>query len=122
MVKKYNDGSLYSYSAGFYCGVFMKESVMKKLAKLQAKHSDDVKRLLTDEADNGNVFPYGWTLHYPDGIQTTVHYIDQTGTAKKSIDAAVRTDVPKHHPLVFIAGSMGEAEIMADEYYQEAGA
>jgi hypothetical protein len=49
MAYEIHPGSLYDYTAGCYCGVLVKEQVMRKLAVLQAQHMEAVKRLLTDE-------------------------------------------------------------------------
>lgn len=111
-------GSLYDYHAGAYCGVLITESVMRRLAKLQAKHLEDVKRVLADEADRGNVFPSMWTLHYPEGVQTTVRYIDKSADVRQRIGTAVHAHAPLHSPLVFIAGSMDEAKAMADAHHE----
>lgn len=109
-----HDGSLYDYTSGNYCGVLVKEHVMQKLVKLQKEHLHRVKQLLIDEADKENVFPSMWTLHNPDGKQTTVKFIDTSANVKSRINAAVNHNPPKHEPLVFIASSMDEARAMAD--------
>jgi len=109
-----HNGSLYDYTNGTYCGVLIKEEVMKKLVKLQQRHLEDVKRLLIDEAEKSNVFPSAWTLHYPEGKQTSIRYIDTSVNLIDSIKNATITSKPKHVPVVFIAGSMSEAEAMAD--------
>ena len=87
---------------------------MRKLAALQAQHLESVKRLLSDEADRGNVYPSMWTLHHPDGVQTTVRFIDTSEDLKGRIKNATITRQPTAQPLVFIAGSMDEAKQMAD--------
>lgn len=112
------DGSLYHYTAGTYCGVLMKERVMKKLAALQAKHMEDVKRVLADGAEAGEVFPYMWTLHHPEGNQTTVYFVDTSADVANNIKHAVASHAPQHMPLVFIAPSMDEAKRMADERHE----
>ena len=109
-------GSLYGYSCGCNCGVLIKENVMKKLAKLQKEHLDKVKRLLIDEYEKENVFSSMWTLHYPNDVQTAVRFIDTNDDTVARISAATRHDQPIHEPLVFIAGSMEEAENMADAH------
>lgn len=107
-------GTLYDYSSAVYCGVLVKENVMRKLAALQAKHMEDVKRLLSDEADRENVYPSMWTLHYPEGEQTTVRFIDSSEDVRSAINRATIVGQPKACPLVFIAESMAEAKQMAD--------
>ena len=92
---------------------------MKKLAKLEALHLEKVKRLLHDEGDKGNVFPSMWTLHHPEGVQTTVDFIDESRDLNESIRCAVNNSMPIHKPLVFIASSMKEAGIMADNRFND---
>ena len=113
------EGSLYDFTAGAYCGVLVKNETMRKLAKLQVQHLDSVKRLLTDEAEKGNVFPSMWALHYPKGQQTKVTFIDQSTDVIESIKRASTMFKPKHEPLVFIASSMSEAVQMADSRFNE---
>lgn len=113
------NGTLYDYTASSYCGVLVKESVMKKLAKLQAQHLYDVKRVLADGADKGDVFPSMWTLHYPQGKQETVSFIDTSIDVRERIKNATYKNQPIARPLVFIAGSMQEAKQMADAMFEE---
>ncbi len=119
MVYETYPGSLYDYTAGIYCGVLVKEPVMRKLAALQAKHLESVKRLLADEAERGNVFPSMWTLHYPDGNQTEVRFIDKSEDVHERIRNATIGNVPRCMSLVFVADSMDEATRMADERHAE---
>lgn len=111
-------GTLYDYTAGSYCGVLVTEGVMRKLAALQHKHLEEVKRLLMDEAERGKVFPSMWTLHHPDGVQTSVHFIDTSEDLQRRIKSATSSNQPIVRPLVFVAGSMDEARQMADERFQ----
>ena len=108
-------GTLYDYTAGHYCGVLVTERVMRKLAASQARHTEEVKRILSDNKDD--VFPSSWALHYPDGVQTAVYFID-TGkyarTVEDSIKAALRHDTPRARFPVFYAPSMDEAARLAD--------
>jgi hypothetical protein len=119
MSYKIHNGTLFDYTAGVYCGVLVKEHVMRKLAALQTKHLEDVKRLLIDQADKGNVFPSSWTLHYPDGKQTKVSFISNLCSVEERINNAVCSAKPKVEPLVFIAETMEEAKAMADARYSE---
>jgi len=112
-------GTLYDYSAGVYCGVLITEKVMKKLVALQTKHAEDVKRILTDECERGNVFSSMWTLHYPEGVQTTVNFIDTSALVSDRIKLSVYGRPPVAVFPVFIAGSMDEAKGMADCRYGE---
>ncbi|MFK3845321.1 hypothetical protein [Stenotrophomonas sp. NPDC078853] len=107
-------GTLYDYTAGVYCGVLVTEKVMRKLAALQAQHLDAVKRLLTDSHADGEVFPSMWTLHYPEGKQTTVRFIDKSLSVPERIRLASISRQPTAEYPVFIASSMDEAKRMAD--------
>lgn len=118
-IEKY-DGSLYSYTAGCLCGVLITEKVMRKLAKAQVKHLEEVKRILHDNKDT-DVFPSMWTLHYPEGKQTTVNFIDTSENVEQRIKNATMASTPRHLKLVFKANSMKEAEKMADTYYEKTG-
>lgn len=111
---KTHPGTLYDYTAGVYCGVLVTEKVMRKLAALQAKHLEDVKRLLSDESECGNVHPSMWTLHYPDGEQTVVKFINTSENLRGRIKNATIARQPVAHKVVFVAGSMDEAKKMAD--------
>lgn len=110
-------GTLYDYTAGCHCGVLVTEKVLRKLAALQTQHLEAVKRLLTDS--EGEVFPSMWTLHYPDGKQTTVRYIDRSTTVAERIRAAGIARKPTAEYPVFIASSMDEAKRMADARHAE---
>lgn len=118
---KIHNGSLYDYTAGVACGVLVKEKIMRKLVKIQNRYLEEIKRVLSDGADSGSVFPSMWTLHYPQGIQTHVYYIDSAADVKNNIEWAIKADTPTHRPLVFIAKNMKDAERMADARYEEVG-
>lgn len=105
-------GTLFSYTAGTYCGVLITENVLKKIAALHHEHLEKVKRVLTDNA--AEVFPSMWTLHYPDGKQTHVDYIDTSRTTGDAIRTASWINQPRACHPVFIAKTMAEAEAMAD--------
>lgn len=111
--------SLYDYTAGVYAGVLVKEKTMKKLAALQTKHLEQVKRVLLEAAEEGEVFPSSWTLHYPDGEQTHVKYINPKEDVRERIRVAILFHQPRYCPLVFIASSRSEAEEMADTRHKE---
>ncbi|RJT47202.1 hypothetical protein [Rahnella woolbedingensis] len=113
---------LFDFSAGVYCGVLMPESVMKKLAKLQASYLQDVQRLLTEH--KSELYPSSWTLYYPEGKQTSVYYAE-TGSAvgvgdiERRIKHATLAHKPTLRPLVFKANSMDEAKKMAESHHEE---
>lgn len=114
-------GTLYDYHAGSLVGVLVTEKVMRKLAQAQARHLEQVKRILTDAGEE-QVFPASWTLHYPNGKQTTVRFIDTNSDLEKRIRWGTHTNPPEAVFPVFIAGSMKEAEQMADERARIQGA
>lgn len=116
---KIYDGTLYDYHAGCACGVFVTAQVMRKLAALQSKHLQQVKELLLHGLEENEVFSSMWTLHYPEGKQTTVKFIDTSEYTKERIKRAVHAAAPLKLDLVFIASSMEEAEQMADAHYLE---
>lgn len=72
MTAKRIAGNWFNVNNGAYCGIVMPEHVMKKLAKLYAKHNDEVKDLLTQHKDE--IYPYEWTLAYPNGEQKVVAF------------------------------------------------
>lgn len=121
MSKKYKlyNGRLYNYGNFFTCGVLIRERIMRKISKLQSKYLEEVKKVLTSGAENNEVFSSNWTLHYPEGEQTTVRFIDISLDVKNSIDSATLTAKPLYSPVVFIAASMKEAEEMANERAKE---
>lgn len=109
---------LFDFTAGVNCGVLVPEHVMRKLAKLQAAHLEAVKRVLMESKDE--LYPSMWTLHHPEGKQTTVRFADMAPwrNIEESIKNAVIYSPPVHCPLVFKAKSMEEAEAMADAHYE----
>lgn len=72
MTVKRMAGNWFKVDNGVYCGIVMPEHVMKKLAKLYAKHNDEVKDLLTQYKDE--MYSYEWALAYPNGEQKVVIY------------------------------------------------
>lgn len=112
-------GTLFDYTAGVFCGVLVTEPVMRKLAKLQAEHLEQVTRLLCDS--EGGVFPSMWTLHHPDGKQTSVHFIDTSRTVAEAVKNAVHTARPIPRFPVFVASSMDSARAMADARHAASG-
>lgn len=72
MTAKRISGNWFNVNNGAYCGIVMPEHVMKKLAKLYVKHNDEVKDLLIQHKDE--IYPYEWTLAYPNGEQKVVAF------------------------------------------------
>ena len=84
MTAKRIAGNWFSVNNGAYCGVVMPEHVMKKLAKLYAKHNDEVKDLLTQHKDE--LYSYEWTLAYPNGEQKTVVFNSASRSVEERIE------------------------------------
>lgn len=84
MTAKRMAGNWFKVDNGAYCGVVMPEHVMKKLAKLYAKHNDEVKDLLTQHKDE--IYPYEWTLAYPNGEQKTVEFNSASRSVEERIE------------------------------------
>lgn len=74
----------FNMPAGAYCGVLLREPAMKKMQKLLYKQTQEIKRLLTESLDDIEVA--NWTLAYPDGVQTTVHYFDAASTETEKVE------------------------------------
>lgn len=114
---KIHAGSLYDYTASCYCGVLMKERVMKKLVALQQKHLQEIKALLADANDKGEIFDSSWTLFHADGEQIIVRYIDPDSNVEQRIKNATACDTSKHYSLVFEA-TYDKAVEMAKAHYK----
>ena len=84
MTAKRMAGNWFKVDNGAYCGIVMPEHVMKKLAKLYAKHNDEVKDLLTQNKDE--IYPYEWTLAYPNGEQKVVAFNSAYESVEGRID------------------------------------
>ena len=84
MTAKRMAGNWFNVNNGAYCGIVMPEHVMKKLAKLYTKHNDEVKDLLTQHKDE--IYPYEWSLAYPNGEQKTVVYNSAYSSVEERIE------------------------------------
>lgn len=85
MVTRSND-KWFHMPAGHYCGVCIKEKTAKKLQKLLYRHSQEIKDLLTQHKED--LLEYHWTLAYPNGKQTSVHYSPLR--CEEDIDRAIK--------------------------------
>lgn len=112
-----SDSRLFNFTNSQYCGVLVTEKVMKKLAKLEAKYLNEVKLLLSDELDNGEVISSDWGLVYPEGRQTTYYYSDKRSDIKNRIKVACLSSKIEHRPVVFIADGPEDAQKQANEYF-----
>lgn len=84
MTAKRMPGNWFNINNGEYCGIVMPEHVMKKLVKLYAKHNDEVKDLLTQHKDE--IYPYDWTLAYPNGKQKVVTFNSVYSSVEERIE------------------------------------
>lgn len=75
MTAKRMTGNWFNVNNGVYSGVVIPEHVMKKLVKLYAKHNDK------DE-----IYPYEWSLAYPNGEQKTVVYNSAYSSVEERIE------------------------------------
>ena len=116
---------LYNFSAGFYCGVFLPEKVMKKLATAHAEHTTRIKKILNENKDL--LRPAHWTLanklDESGNIeqQITIHYALKTDTpqdTEKRIDL-FRPPQPRHMDKVYMADSHEQAKEIANLALQE---
>lgn len=55
-----HDKEMFDFNAGAYCGVYMPTHVMKKIARLAAQYSNDVKKVLNEHANE--LLVSDWTL------------------------------------------------------------
>lgn len=116
---------LYEYNAGCYCGVYMPEHVMKKLAKLQCSYAHEVKKLL--EENKSELYAADWTCvssRDEDGTinkQTKIKYVTENDTDK--INSRIRLfkpTEPEYCPEVYLVGDYLEANDICEDIHNEA--
>ena len=112
-----SENRLFSFTNSQCCGVLVTEKVMKKIAKLEARYLNEVRLLLNEELDSGNVISSDWGLVYPEGKQTTYFYSDKSSDMKNRIKAACLSSKIEHRPVVFIADDYKDAQKQANEYF-----
>ncbi len=112
-----NEHRLFSFSNSQYCGVLVTENVMKKIAKLEAKYLNDIRLLLSDEHDRGNVISSDWGIVYPEGKTTYFYYSDKSSDVKQRIKVSCLSSKIEHRPVVFIADNYEDAQKQANEYF-----
>lgn len=110
---------LYDYTSGSFCGVLVPEHVMKKLTKLQAKHLEEVKKVLTEH--KAELYPSMWTLYYPDGVQTVVNFAEISDDVDRRIQNAVHSHTPKYLKTVYKAATMDDARNQAQSRFDSTG-
>ncbi len=113
------DERLYDFAAGRLCGVFMPEHVMKRIAKLNAKYSQDIRHILDD--NKSELYSSHWTLSYPiddagDPKQTTVRYIraDENEAEVSRRIKLFTAPLPEYQGEVYITSSYDEARDLGD--------
>jgi len=113
------DERLFNFSAGCHCGVFMPEHVMKRIAKLNAKYSQDIRHILND--NKSDIYSSHWTLSYPiddagNPKQTTVYYIRDD---ENEVDVSRRIKLftapfPEYQGEVYRTSSYEDARDLGD--------
>ena len=115
---------LYDFSAGMCCGVLMPEHVMKKLTKLNAKYSEEIRRVLTDSKDE--LYVSDWTLANKKSgekieKQLTIKYVIK-GEQKEDIVRRISlftAPKPIYVPDVYIVETHNEASEIAKAKLKE---
>ena len=119
-----HNGTMYTMDNGCRLGVALNKVAMLKVLKLQQEYNEKLRTIICDQAAEGNARRYMWTLHYPEGEQKTVYYLDTS--KQECIDDHIKRIFVASAPQkieapLFIAGSMDEASLMADARHHEAG-
>ena len=76
--------NMYHFDFGQYSGVLLREELMKKVAKLRAKHLHEMKKLLASNLDLLEVKE--WTLAYIDDEQHVVTYYNKNDSNEKKLN------------------------------------
>jgi hypothetical protein len=122
------DKNMYNYSAGGYCGVFMPQHVMKKIAKLAAQYSVDVRKVLNEHKDE--LLAAEWTLanqRDDNGKikkQVTIHYARENAGGLYGDNVENRISLfkpaqPEHLSELYIVDSYEQAQAIAAEILAE---
>jgi hypothetical protein len=125
-VKKTNE-KLYSYNLLGYCGLFLPETVMKKIVKIICKAQDDIKRVLYQDKDI--LKTYNWTMATKEdekGQITKVRQVDYilSKDTKKEIEDRINYIgyiKPEFRKEVFIVSSHEEAKEIAKMLLESEG-
>lgn len=110
----------YNFNAGQFCGVMMPEHVMKKLAKLNAKYSDEVKRVL--EENKADLRSSNWTC-VGTNPQTTIQFVSKEGEQWNSIDNRIKlftAPEPVYVEKLYFVENYDEAKAICVELHAEA--
>lgn len=108
----------FDMNMGSFCGVLIREKKAKKLAKLLYRQNQEIKELLADDLDQLEVSD--WTLAYPDGKQTPVHYYTPSTDEEKlrRINLIDRQNLMKYIQDVFAVSNRSEVEGEYMEWYE----
>jgi hypothetical protein len=109
----------FKINAGVYSGLYLEKRLATRVAKLLYKQNEELKELLAANLDETEV--YDWTLCYPDtGEQTVVHFFNPDKGDEEKLDRIKlfnRDQLIQKVEVVFMAGSMEEAEKIGKKYY-----
>lgn len=78
-----HDKEMFDFNAGGYCGVYVPTHVMKKLGRLAAQYSNDVKKVLNDHSSE--LLASEWTL---------ANQLDENGKILKQVTIKYAKKVP----------------------------
>lgn len=111
------NGNYFNINPGQFCGIIAGEKLAKKIAKLLAKQNNELKDLLSEYKDE--LMVYNWTLAYPDGVQSTVHFVKpyDTDDVVRRIEMFNKQAILKKIDNLFVADDMKEAERIYMEHF-----
>lgn len=122
--KKLINQRLYDFPAGGFCGVIMPEKVMRKITKLNAKYSAEIKKILTEQKDE--LHASEWTLANKmngDKIekQVTINYVYKQHPWITIEDRIKLFEPPKPRYIkeCYLVSTMEEAKEIAQQVLQE---
>ena len=122
MATKTINERLYNFSAGSYSGVLMTEKVFKKLAKINAKYSDEVRKVLSE--NKSQLYNSDWTLanHVVDGEikkQISIYYVDENCRDVDHRIGLFKAPEPSYIPIVYQVSNRAEATAIAEDLIQD---
>jgi hypothetical protein len=106
------DERLYNYSAGGFCGVLMPEKVMKKIAKINAEYSREVRRILNDNKEF--LYASDWTMAYEEGKPAAYVYYTKEGEDVQHRIDLFKAAKPEYRGEVYLVKDREQAEQIAD--------
>ena len=121
-----HDKEMFDFSAGGYCGVYVPTHVMKKLGRLAAQYSNDVKKVLNEHA--GELLASEWTLanRIDDNgkilKQVTIKYAKKVPSSWDSVAKRItlfQPPQPQHIKELFVVENDEQAKEIANEILLE---